>query len=342
MKAARFYERGKPLRIENIEVPEIGPNDSLVRIRACGICHTDLHFVDEGLLKPSKIPLTLGHEAGGEVVEVGEAVGDFKVGDKVLIHFYFSCGECYYCQQGRESLCIGDSFQQFGFTTDGGYAEFARAPARNLIRLPDGIPFEAGVLVDAGSTAYHAVRETAKIRMGEDVVIIGTGGVGLCALQMAKIGGGNVTAVDILEDKLRVAKILGADYVVNSQKENIVAKVMEFTQGKGADVVFELVGRESTMVEAIRALKPGGRLVFIGYSEDFLKVHPLNDLIRSEIQIVGSRASSRRETYAALELLRSGKFNLDRLITHSLSLDEINSGLDLVRKGLAIRVVVKP
>lgn len=139
MKAARFYEVGKPLRIEMVDVPEIGPNDPLVRVRACGICHTDLHFIDEGLLKPGRIPQTMGHEAAGEIVRVGEAVRDFVAGDRVLIHFYFSCGECYYCQQGRESLCIGENFQQFGFTTDGGYAEYARAPARNLIRLPDEV-----------------------------------------------------------------------------------------------------------------------------------------------------------------------------------------------------------
>lgn len=341
MKAARFYEVGKPLKIEMIDTPEIGPNDALVRVRACGICHTDLHFIDEGLLKPGKIPQTMGHEAGGEVAKVGEAVSNIKVGDRVLIHFYFSCGECYYCQQGRESLCVGDRFQQFGFTTDGGYAEFARAPARNLIRLPDGVPFEAGVLVDAGSTAYHAVRERGKIRISEDVVIIGSGGVGLCTLQMAKISGARVTAVDVVDDKLRAAKELGADNVINSQREDIVDKVMEYTHGKGADAVFEFVGREFTMGKATRALKSGGRLVFIGYSEDFFKIHPL-DLIDSEIQVMGSKASSRRETAAVVELVRSGKFNLNRLITHSLPLDEVNHGLDLIRKGLAIRAVVKP
>src|SRR3972149_1430096 len=135
MKAARFYGVGKPLRVETVDVPEIGPHDALVKVKACGICHTDLHFIDDGLLKPGKIPQTMGHEAAGEIAKVGDAVRDFAVGDRVLIHFYFSCGECYYCQQGRESLCIGDNFQQFGFTTDGGYAEYAKVPARNLIRL---------------------------------------------------------------------------------------------------------------------------------------------------------------------------------------------------------------
>jgi len=341
MKAARFYEVGKPLKVENVEVPEIGPHDALVRVRACGICHTDLHFIDEGLLKPGKIPQTMGHEVGGDVVEVGEAVRNVKVGDRVLIHFYFSCGECYYCQRGRESLCIGESFQQFGFTTDGGYAEYARAPSRNLVRLPDEVPYEGGILADAGSTAYHAVREVGKVRIGEDVVIMGAGGVGLCTLQMAKISGGRVAAVDVVKDKLKVAEELGADSIINSREQDVRKEVMEFTQGKGADVVFEFVGREQTMANAINSLKRGGRLVFIGYSEDLFKVSPL-DLVRTEIEVMGSRASSRRETAAVVDLVQSGRFNLKRLVTHSVPLDEVNYGLDLVRKGLAIRAVVKP
>lgn len=341
MKAARFYEVGKPLKVENIEVPAIGEHDALVRVRACGICHTDLHFIDEGLLKPRKIPQTMGHEVGGDVVEVGKAVRNVEVGDRVLIHFYFSCGQCYYCQRGRESLCIGESFQQLGFTTDGGYAEYARAPARNLVRLPDGVPYEAGILVDAGSTAYHAVREVGQVRIGDDVVIIGAGGVGLCTLQMAKISGGRVATVDVVKDKLKVAEELGADAVINSTEQDVRERVMEFTQGKGADVVFEFVGREQTMANAVNSLKRGGRLVFVGYSEDLFKVSPL-DLVRGEIEVLGSRASSRRETAAVVDLVRSGSFNLKRLVSHSVPLDEVNYGLDLVRKGVAIRAVVKP
>ena len=341
MKAARFYDVGKPLKVESIPIPEIGPSDVLVRVKACGVCHTDLHFIDEGIMKPGKVPQTMGHEAGGEIVKVGVAVRDFRAGDRVLIHFYFSCGECYYCQQGRESLCVGEPFQQFGFTTDGGYAEFARAPARSLIRLPDQVPYEAGILVDAGSTAYHAVRETGRVRIGEDVVIMGAGGVGLCTLQMARMAGGRVAAIDILDHKLKIAEELGASKVINPREQNVVDEVMEFTQGKGADVVFEFVGREETMGAAIKSLRRCGRLVIIGYCEDTLKVHPL-DLMKGEIQILGSRASSRRETVAVVDLVQSGRFNLKRLITHSVSLDQVNDGLDLVRKGLAVRAVVKP
>ena len=160
MKAARFYEVGKPLRIEEVEIPKIEPDEALIRIRACGICRTDLHFIDEGLLKPGKIPQIMGHEASGDVIKVGDAVKGVNVGDRVLIHLYFICGKCYFCQLGRESLCIGSTLRHFGFSVDGGFAEFAKAPAQNLIHLPKEIPYEAGILVDAGASSYHAVKKS--------------------------------------------------------------------------------------------------------------------------------------------------------------------------------------
>ncbi|MBS7626084.1 alcohol dehydrogenase catalytic domain-containing protein [Candidatus Bathyarchaeota archaeon] len=341
MKAARFYEVGKPLKIENVDIPRISDSEVLVRVRSCGICHTDLHFIDEGLIKPGKVPQIMGHEAAGDVVEVGERVKDVKVGDRVLIHFYFSCGECYYCRRGRESLCVSPEFQHFGFTTDGGYAEYAKAPARSIIKLPSQLPYDAGILVDAGSTAYHAVREIGKVRLGDFVVIIGSGGVGLCTLQMAKLSGATVMAVDISSDKLDAAKSLGADHVANPTVDNLYEEVRRLTDGRGADVIFELVGLSETMGRAVDILAKGGRLVFIGYSKDDLTINPRR-LVTGELQIVGSRASSRYETVEVVNLVRDGRFKLDPLITHRVSLDEVNEGLDLVRRGESIRVVVRP
>jgi 2-desacetyl-2-hydroxyethyl bacteriochlorophyllide A dehydrogenase len=341
LKAARFYEVGKPLRIEDVDVPKISDSEVLVKVRSCGICHTDLHFIDEGLIKPGKVPQIMGHEAAGDVVEVGERVEDVRVGDRVLIHFYFSCGECYYCRRGRESLCVSPEFQHFGFTVDGGYAEYAKAPARSIIKIPGKIPYDAGILVDAGSTAYHAVREVGKVRLGDFVVIIGSGGVGLSTLQMAKLSGATVMAVDIRSGKLDAAKSLGADHVVNPAVENLYENVMRLTGGRGADVVYELVGSSDTMSEAVDILAKGGRLVFIGYSKDNLTINPRR-LVTGELQIVGSRASSRYETVEVVNLVRDGRFRLEPLITHRVSLDEVNEGLDLVRSGEAIRVVVNP
>jgi 2-desacetyl-2-hydroxyethyl bacteriochlorophyllide A dehydrogenase len=341
LKAARFYDVRKPLKVEDVEIPKIDHNEALIRIRACGICHTDLHFIDEGILKPGKTPLTMGHEAAGDVVEVGKDVKNIKVGDRVLIHFYFSCGECYYCQLGRESLCISPNFRHFGFTVDGGFAEYAKAPARNLIKLPDEAPYEAGILADAGSSSYHAVKEIGKVKLGENIVIMGTGGLGLCALQFAKLSGARVIAVDIVEEKLKVAEELGADVTINAKGKDVAEEVKRLTNGDGVDIVFEFVGRSQTMESAITSLRRGGRLVFVGYSEDLFKINTLK-LVWNELQVLGSRASSRRETVEVIKLLQEGKFKLKPLITHTVPLSEINYGLDLLRRDVAIRVVVKP
>ena len=341
MKAARFYRVGEPLRVEEVDMPKISPEEVLVKIKACGICQTDIHFIDEGLLKPGKIPQIMGHEAAGEIVEVGKEVSDLNVGDRVLIHFYFSCGDCYYCRRGRESLCVSTKFQQFGFTVDGGYAEYAKAPGRSIVKLPPEVPYEAGILVDAGSTAFHAVREVGKVRIGDIVVIMGCGGVGLCTLQMAKLNGAKVMAVDINDRKLKIAKSLGADYTINSVTNNLSEEIRKLVGDRGVDLVFEFVGVKKTMYNSLKILARGGKLIFIGYSDDKLLLDP-RKLIVGERQIVGSRASSKHETIEVVELVREGKFRLNPLISHRIPLPDINEGLELVRKGEAIRAVVIP
>jgi len=341
LKAARFYEVGRPLRVEEVDRPKISSREVLVKIRACGICHTDLHFIDEGLMKPGKMPQIMGHEAAGDVVEIGDDVRGIKVDDRVLIHFYFSCGECFYCLRGRESLCVSPDFNQFGFTTDGGYAEYAKAPARSIVKLPDGVPYEAGILVDAGSTAYHAVRVVGGVRVGDTVAIVGSGGVGLCTLQMARLSGATIIAIDIHESKLRAARSLGADYTINSCEKDVPTEVRRLVGERGVDIVYEFVGRTKTMDDAMDMLAIGGKLVFIGYSEDDLALNPRR-LVRAEFQVVGSRASSKYETTEVVRLVKDGKFKLEPLISHRLPLDRINEGLDLVRKGEAIRAVIIP
>jgi len=341
MKAALFYKVGEPLRIERVPIPKIGPDEALIKVKACGICRTDLHFIDEGLLKPGKIPQILGHETSGEVVEVGENVEDVKVGDRILIYFYFSCGECYYCQRGMENLCISPKFRRFGFTIDGGFAEYAKAPARNLIKLPDEIPYEAAILIDAGASTYHAVKTVAQVKVGETVLIMGLGGLGLCALQFAKICGARVIGVDIIPEKLDLAKKLGADATINAKEQDVVQEVMKLTDNEGVDVVIELVGRSQTMNMSFNSLRRCGRLVFVGYSKDNFVVSPVQ-LVYNQLKVLGSRASSKWEAIEVIKLVQAGRFNFKPLISHIVSLDDINKGLDLLRSGKAIRVVVKP
>lgn len=338
MKAARFYEVGKPLRIEDIEAPRIGPDEALVKVRACGLCHTDLHFL-EGVLKPGKIPITLGHEVAGEVIELGEQVREILTGDRVNIHLYFTCGKCYYCQTGWESLCT-DIFGHLGFTVDGGYAEYVKAPARNLFKLPNALSFDEGaVLVDAVSSSFHAVKGVAQVRLGETVVVYGAGGLGAYALQIAKLSGARVIAIDVVEEKLEMARRLGADDTINAKNQDVTTEIKRLTK-QGADVVLDFVGISQTMKTALNCLKRRGRLVFIGYSDELLQVSPKR-LVYDGLQIVGSRASSRHELAQVIELAKEKK--IKAVITRTFQLSEINHALELLAKGKIIgRAVIKP
>ena len=183
MRAAVLEEFGTPLNIRQVEVPRIGPEEVLVRVRNCGVCGTDLK-IKAGKSGPAPLPMIMGHEAAGEVVEVAPGIAEFQPGDRVVVNFYIACGQCRYCRRGRDTLC--DNLRQHGFNTDGGYAEYMKTRAANLCKVPDHVPLEqACILADAVATPYHAVTERAQVGPGTTVALIGTGGVGLHALQMA-------------------------------------------------------------------------------------------------------------------------------------------------------------
>ncbi len=339
MKAARLYQAGEPLRIENVEIPKLERGEVLVRIKACGVCHTDVHFALEGLLKPGKVPQVLGHEPAGEIVELGEDVSDFKRGDRVLIHFYWNCRDCRYCREGRESLC--DNVRVFGFTIDGAYAEYAKAPAHKLVKLPSNLPFDAGILVDSGATALHAVKTVGGVRAGESVLIIGAGGVGTSLIQVAKLSGATVIAVDALDDKLELALELGADHVINSKKKQISSEVSNLTSGRGVDAAFETVSFRDTMDGSYSSLRKGGRLVFLGYQPNIdFETHPLT-LVLGEKQVLGSRASSRVDLEDAVNLASRGRLKLS--VTKRFKLDQTNEALQMLARGeIKGRAVVEP
>ena len=339
MKAARLYKAGEPLQIEDVEVPKLEPGEVLVRIRACGVCHTDIHFALEGLLKPGKVPQILGHEPAGEIVEVSDDVTNFKKGDRVLIHFYWSCGSCKYCRQGRESLC--DNLKTFGFNIDGAYSEFAKAPANRLVKLPSNLPFDAGILVDSGATALHAVKTIGGVRLGDRVLIIGSGGVGSSLIQVAKLSGAYVIAVDAFDDKLDLARELGADHTINSKKQDIHSEVMKLTGEVGVDTAFETVSFKNTMEGAYESLRKGGRLVFLGYQPGLnFETHPLT-LVLGEKQVMGSRASSRQDLEDAVNLASQGRLKLS--VTRRFELDQVNEALQMLAHGeIRGRTVVEP
>ena len=338
MKAARLHEYGKPLNLDEVPIPKIGPNEALVKVKACGVCHTDISLIDGNA---RNLPLTLGHEPAGDVVEVGRDVSQVKVGDRVVASFYLTCGECYFCRIGRESLCT-NLVGHLGFNCDGGYAEYLKSPARSLVHLPEEVPYEVGgICGDAVATSYHAVMKRAKVEAGSNVMIQGTGGLGLSTLQVAKLAGARVIAVDIRDEKLEFARKLGADEVINAAEEDVVEAVKRLTDGEGADYVFEFVGGAQTIDQAIRSLRRTGKLVIIGHMPEKFST-TASQLISGELEILGSRANTRQDLVDTLKLIKTGKFNIKPIITNHYPLSQVNTALNLLRRGEILgRTVIK-
>src|SRR5215472_15393158 len=218
MRAAVFYGPNMPLRVEDVAVPALDAGEILVKVAACGLCHTDLHYIDHGVPTVKHAPLILGHEATGIVTLTAPDVTNLKEGDRVLLPAILTCGKCAACRVGRENIC--QHMRMFGNDIDGAYAEYVKAPAKDVFILPDEIPLVDGcIIADAVTTPYHAVKNRAEVRPGDYVVVYGCGGVGLNVVQFARLAGGIVIAVDLAEEKLEHALRLGATAALNPARE---------------------------------------------------------------------------------------------------------------------------
>jgi len=338
MKAAVFYEPNQPLKIEEIPTPEPGPGQLLIKTAACGVCHTDLHYIDHGVPTFKKPPLILGHEPSGTVAALGEGVKGFKEGDKILLPAVLTCGQCEFCRTGRENICV--SMVMFGNNIDGAYAEYVLAPAKDTFHLPDEIPLQEGsIIADAISTPFHAIKNRAEVKPGDSVVVLGCGGVGINLVQVAAAVGGFVIAVDISPEKLEWAKKLGADVVINPQEDEKWTKTVKKITGGGADIAIEAIGNPSTIETAFASLRGGGRLVVLGYTHKDISLNAGKIMYR-EMEIVGSLGCRPVDYPKLIELCRKGKIKVKELVTSRFSLDEINDAFNLLRKGEGLRSII--
>jgi len=304
------------------------------------MCHTDLHYLDHGVKPFKQPPLVLGHEIAGTVAALGDGGSDRRVGDHVLIPSVYGCGRCEFCRRGRENLCVG--MIMLGNNIDGGYAEYVVVPARELIPLPDTLPLDrAGVIADALSTPFHAVRNRARVRPGESVVVVGCGGVGLNVVQCAVAAGARVIAVDLNDARLDLATRLGAFATINPQTVSRVDKrVRELTDG-GAEVVFEAIGNPRTMELGFSLLRKGARMCVIGYSHEPVTLSAAK-LMYYELEVMGSLGCGAGDYPDILHLLESGRLTLDPIVSGTIPLTDINDGFDRLRRGDGIRWVVTP
>ncbi len=342
MKAAVFHGANQPLKIQDVKKPAIGDEDILVKIAACGICHTDLHYIDHGTPTFKEPPIILGHEPSGIVEEAGANVKKFKEGDRVLIPAVLTCGVCDFCRDGRENIC--NSMVMLGNHIDGAYAEYIKVPAKDVCHLPDEIPLEEGsIIADAISTPFHAVKNRAQVKPGDTVVVFGCGGIGINVIQVAAAVGGLVIAVDIADKKLEMAKKFGAVATVNPTKVEKLGKEIKKMTGGGADIAIEAIGRPDTIEAAFGTLRKGGRLVVVGFSGKNITVSAAK-IMFFEMEIVGSLGCRPLDYPKLIEMVRYGKIKVAEMVTNRFALDNINDAFDLLRSGdeNVIRSIVTP
>ena len=341
MKAAVFQGAHRPLDVMEVPTPTAGPGEALIHVAGCGLCHTDLHYVDHGVETFKKPPLILGHEVAGTITALGPATnGAHEPGDRVLIPSVLSCGRCHFCRAGRENLCA--HLTMLGNNIDGGYAEYVVVPVADLVPVPEGLPLEhACVIADALSTPYHAVKRRGRVRVGDSVAVVGCGGVGLNLVQCAAVSGARVIAIDTNDQRLEIARTLGATHTVNPSAGQRVDKTVRSLSDGGVDVAFEAIGTPKTIELAFSLLRRGGRLCVVGYSAEPVMLSAAR-LMYYELEVAGSLGCGAGEYPEIMRLVAQGKLRLEPIVSGTLPLSEINDGLNRLRHGEGVRWVVTP
>ena len=322
MKAMVTKEWNGPYMEEDRPVPEVGPLEVLIKVKACGIGYT-LTNLRAGRLGGS-VPRVIGHEIGGIVEDTGSLVTTCKPGDRVCVSFYLTCGHCRWCVSGRETLC--ENFGGYvGAAIDGGFAEYAKIPERNVLPIPEGVDFaEAGVTTDAVATNWHVFKERCKTKPNDRVLVVGAGGgVGIHTVQVAKAFGAYVIGADVSEEKLDLAKEYGADEVIDVKEKDMAEEVLRITAGKGADSVVDMVSTKQTLEQGIRSLGVSGTLVLVGVAQNVQSLDfEVMRLLLHELVITGCRCATRQEIKESLELVRRGI--VKPAIMNRFPLEEIN------------------
>lgn len=334
-----MYYSPQDIRIEEMPTPKIQEDEVLVKMKACGICGSDLM---EWYLK-TRAPLVLGHEPSGVIAKKGKKVKDFDIGDRVFVHHHVACLSCHYCKHGGYTLC-----EQFHNTNikPGGLAEYFKVPAPNLqtdtLKIPEKMSFEEATLIEPVGCCIRALKK-CNLQKGDSVVVIGAGATGIIHTALAKIFGATKTIVsDLIDYRLKIAKKFGADVVVSSEKENLTEIVKVETEGRGVDVAVVTAPSLEAYKTGLSVIRKGGKLCIFAPTDPgkYLQVSP-KELFFSEIQIIPSYSTSHLETREALELIEARKINAEELITHRFSLNDTAKAFETAFKNKeSLKVVV--
>lgn len=347
MRKSKAAVLHKPLdlRIEEVEVKEPAEDEVVIKVEAVGICGSDIHFYKEGKIGNFIVekPLILGHEAAGEIVEVGKAVKERKPGDRVAIEPGIPCRKCEYCKSGRYNLCPDMKFLSCP-PYDGFFQEYAVVPWDFTFLLPQGISFEEGAMVEPLSVGMQAAKRSG-VSLGNSVAILGAGPIGLCTLQVAKaFGAFPIIISDVVPSRLETASKMGATYTINAKEEDVLKRVNELTSGRGVDVTFECAGQPATTQITPYITRPGGVITIVGVTSE--EVYPMPMLEIAHMRELDLRGVFRYANVHSLtvKLLGEGKLDAKSLITHSFSLEETKEALEFVdkNKDKVIKGIIKP
>jgi 2-desacetyl-2-hydroxyethyl bacteriochlorophyllide A dehydrogenase len=320
-------------------LPEFGAKDVLIQLKVAAICGSDLHIF-KGRHPSAALPVSIGHEAAGQIIAIGRDVSKHNIGDRVTIEPVIACGKCEYCRRGQYHLCAKISFQYR--KGQGAFATYFIASEERVFKLPDSLSYEEGALVEPLSVALHAVKKSG-LRLGQTCAVFGAGAIGLLVSILARRACGNQVFVsDINPFRLEKALEFGATNVINSRSDDPVETILAKTAQMGVDHSFEAVGLETTLLQALKALKKGGAATLLGIFENPDVVVPVNLFVQREISLAGSQGYC-WDFQDSLALLENGAVNLKQLITHRIALDELQQGFEVLMnpKSNAIKVVLK-
>ncbi len=343
---AVVYRGPERLNVESVDIPEISATEVLVKVRAAGVCGTDVRIYRGRFRVPLKPGRIIGHEFAGDIVEVGKEVEDLREGMKITVRPILHCGRCLYCLQGRNNICV--SRPTLGYEYDGAFAEFIKIPGQaikigNVFSVPKKLSYEEAAITEPLAACVNGV-ERSNISVGDTVVIVGAGPVGLMLLQLAKLHGAQRTIVsEISERRLRIAKNFGADVIVNTHEEDFVKVVKDLTNGYGADAVIVAVGAPLAIEQTVKTVRKGGTVNLFGgcATGSSITIDP-NTVHYGEIIFTGTSGSRRLHHWKAIKLASTGQVQLKPLITHSFSLGKAVEAILMKERGQGLKHVLKP
>jgi len=349
MKAAVLFDYGD-LRVTEVSVPALDVGEVLVKIDSVAICGSDPAIIAHGWKGHSKLGEFIpGHEFTGTVAKVAQDVSELVVGDRVAVEPHKGCGRCQNCLRGLYTTClnygnVGKGHRHYGFSTNGGYADYAVGHVNTLHKLPDSISFEEGTMLTGAGTVLYGYERIGWIWPGDTVVVTGPGAIGLMSAHIARVlGAGRVILTGTREDRLSVGRQLGADITLNVREVNVIEAVMDLTHGVGANMIVECTGQPGPAAEALHMVCKNGRISYNGIYHDQVTLD-LDRIVQWNLTITGPKAEGRLNLERAIPLMADGRINLKPLITHTFPLDQINAAFDTFtnRVGGAIKVLVKP